>query len=127
MCSHLNTNAFDEFKSSGLFAIFENQEIKDKLRHYYRTSSFAFPLEEHHEHNTLLLKNSLASQGFSYLDVAHLENPIEELLSNSTNLALVKNMIDDSSYRSTLASYLIELLDGLISKIEIEINNYPSV
>ena len=122
----LTTDSFEEFKSTGLFALFNNQDIKNKLLEYYRDYFFVFPLEEHHESNTLLLRNSLASQGYSYLDVALLENPIEELLSIPTNLALVKNIIDESTFRSGQASYFIKDLDQLISKIEVEINNYPS-
>lgn len=121
------TDAFNEFKSTGLFAFFGNQEIKNEIGSYYSFQSFVFPSEEHHEPNTLLLRNYLVSQGYSYLDVALLENPVEELLSKPTNLALVKNIIDDSSYRAVQASYLIELLDQLISNIEIEIDNYHSI
>ena len=118
-------DAIDEFKSTGLFARFENQEIKNELRSYYRMYSFVFPVEEFHEPNTLLLRNSLVSHGYSYLDVAQLEDPIEALLSNPTNMALVKNIVDESTFRSHSASNLIKRLDLLISKIETEIETYP--
>ena len=122
----LTTDSFEEFKSTGLFAQFDNHDIKSNLLNYYSTFFFVFPLDEHQEPNTLLLRNSLVSHGYSYLDVDLLENPVEELLSNPTNLALIKNIIDESTFRSGVASNLIEYLDQIISKIEVEINNYPS-
>ena len=73
---------------------------------------------------TTLLKNSLLSEGYSYTDVYLLEDPLEILLSNPTNVALLKTIIDESTYRSNQANLLVEMLDSLILKIENEIENY---
>jgi hypothetical protein len=120
-------DAFDEFKSTGLFAEFENQELKNNIRDYYDNYAFTFPLEDRGESNsTTRLKNSFASEGYSYLDVAALENPIEELLSYPAHVAYIKNIIDESTYRSNRSSDLIRGLDQLILSIENEIDNYSS-
>lgn len=118
-------DALDEFKNTGLYAEFENQEIKKELRYYYFVYNFSFPPEDMGESSpTTLLKNSLLSEGYSYTDVYLLEDPLEILLSNPTNVALLKTIIDESTYRSNQANLLVEILDSLILKIENEIENY---
>ena len=118
-----STDAIEEFKSTGLFALYENQDIKNNLRTYYTTYSFVFPKETSGEPNSIQLKNSLSTNGYSYLDVALLENPVEELLSYPANVALLKNIIDESTYRSNSASEIGGYLDDLILAIEEEIDN----
>lgn len=118
-------DAIDEFKNTGLYAEFENQELKNKIRRYYFVYNFVFPMEDRGESNpTTRLKNALASEGYSYLDAAALENPVEELLSYPAHVAYIKNIIDESTYRSNQSSRLIRLLDQLIPEIEKEIENY---
>jgi len=121
-----STDAIDEFKGTGLYALFENQEIKNGLRTYYMMFAFTFPRDEVGEPNTTLLRNSFASMGYSYLDVYTLEDPVHQLLSNPTNVALIKNIIDESTYRSNQASSILNFLEELILIIENEIDNYPS-
>ena len=118
-------DALDEFKSTGLFAEFENQKLKYEIRNYYSAFEFTFPVFDYGESNsTIRLKNAFASRGYSYLDVAVLENPVEELLSYPDHVAFIKNIIDESTYRSNQSSGLIRRLDQLILKIENEIDNY---
>ena len=115
------TEAIDEFKSTGLYAIYVNHETKDKIRGYYAGYGFAFSDREG-EAYSIILKNTLASNGYSYLDIALLDNPIEELLSIPSIAALLKNIIDESTFRSNRASFLIENLEELILEMESEIN-----
>lgn len=122
-----STDAIDEFSSTGLFALFENHELKNDLRSYYVSYAFAFPFEDNGESNLSdMLKNSIASMGYSYLDIAVIDNPVEQLLSNPTNTALIKNIIDDSTYKANRAFAIREYLDGIILQIENEIDKKPS-
>jgi len=119
------TDALDEFKNTGLYAEFGNQELKNAIRSYYFAYNFVFPMEDRGESNpTTRLKNALASEGYSYLDAAALENPVEELLSYPAHVAYIKNIIDESTYRSNQSSNLIRRLDRIILEIENEIENY---
>jgi hypothetical protein len=70
------------------------------------------------------LKNSFLSEGYSYTDVYLLEDPVGLLLSNPTNVALLKTIIEESTFRSNRANLLLEMLDSLMGKIENEIENY---
>ncbi len=123
-----NKDSFDEFKSTGLYALFDNEEIKYNLSSYYSFYSFIFPIEEQYMEINLSnrLKNSLTAEGYSYLDVSALDNPVDEILSFPIHRALLKNIIDESTYRSNEASGLIKHLDSLLLKIQNEIDNYTS-
>jgi len=122
-----NTVAIEEFKSTGLFALFENDEIKNRITRYYRGFAFAFPPAEiTGDANSVLLKSSLVSNGYSFLDITLLEDPVQELLSIPTNEALLKNIVDDSTFRSNRASSVLDELDQLTEMIEKEINKNPS-
>lgn len=118
-----STDAIDEFSSTGLFALFENQELKNDLRSYYVSYAFAFPFEDNGESNPSdMLKNSIASMGYSYLDIAVIDNPVEQLLSNPTNRAIIKNIIDESTYKANRAIDIHGNLDRIILQIENEID-----
>ena len=121
-----STEAIDEFKSTGLFAKFDNEDIKRGLRGYYTSYSFVFPAEITGEPNSVLLKNSFVSNGYSYLDVALLEDPVQELLSIPTNVALLKNIVDESTFRSNRATSILDFLNQLILLIEMEFDKPSS-
>ena len=122
-----NTVAIEEFKSTGLYALFENDEIKNRITDYYTGFAFAFPPAEiTGDANSVLLKRSLVSNGYSYLDIALLEDPVQELLSIPTIEGLLKNIVDDSTFRSNRASSLLHELDLLTEMIENEIDNNTS-
>lgn len=121
-----NEDAMEEFKNTGLYAQLENTELKNEIRTYYGRYNWLFPVEDRGDSNhSALLRNTLVSLGYSYLDVAVLEDPVSELLSYPTIVALLKNIIDDSTFKAGQAALILGQLDDLVLDIENEINSYP--
>lgn len=104
----VNTNAMDEFKSTGLFAKFENQALKDEIQAYYAHFTWVFPQGANRDDPSFQLQNSLISNGYSYLDVAALDDPVQVLLSDPTCIAILKNIIDESTFQSNQAAFMLE-------------------
>lgn len=119
-------DAMEEFKNTGLFAQLKNAELKNEIRAYYNHFYWVFPIEDIGESGpSILLRNKLVSLGYSYLDIAMLEDPVNELLSNRTIVALLKNIIDDSTFKTNQSASILQQLDQLLLDVKNELDSYP--
>ncbi|QBA63964.1 DUF6090 family protein [Muriicola soli] len=111
----------DEFSSLGLFSKMENHALKIQIEKYYNYFDWTHN-DSNKEYNTTVLWNkSLVESGIGYMDLANLENPIEVIFSDKSRRAILKNMIDESIYKSSTDEAILTYLSKLINEIEVEI------
>ena len=120
-----NKRTINEFSSTGLFSKMENNALKTRIEMYYGYFNWLHNESDTEYNPTVLWNKSLVASGIGYLDLANLENPIEVILSDKSRRAILKNMIDESIYKSSSDESMLTNLDELINEIEAEIQrNY---
>ncbi len=116
-----NKKTFDEFSSIGLFSKMENHALKNKIIQYYSYFEWMHSTSDKGYNPTVLWNKSLIASGIGYLDLSKLEDPIEEIFSDKSRRAILKNMIDESIYMSSSDQMFLNFLDVIIPEIEAEI------
>jgi len=116
-----NKRTINEFSSRGLFSKMENQALKTRIEMYYGYFDWLHNKSDTEYNPTVLWNKSLVASGIGYLDLTNLENPIEVIFSDKSRRAILKNMIDESIYKSSSDESMLTNLDELINEIEAEI------
>jgi len=116
-----NKRTINEFSNIGLFSKMENHALKARIEMYYSYFDWMHNESDIEYNTTVLWNKSLVASGIGYLDLANLEDPIEVIFSDKSRRAILKNMIDESIYKSSSDSGILTYLDELINEIEAEI------
>lgn len=113
---------YNEFSNTGLFSKMDNFELKSRIEQYYGYVNWVHKNFENEFNTNILWNKSLVESGIGYLDLGNMENPINEIFSDKTRIALLQIMIDESIYLSAANEGIVNSLNELINDIETDIN-----
>ena len=119
----LNQKAINEFESTGMYSLIENENLKLQINKYYSQVQWRLVSNQHGTIDLYTSKwqSEMIEEGIYLMDMTNYSNPLSLVKDNPKRIALINNIIADSNWRAKNAIEFIQMIEELIQLIDKEL------